>query len=60
MGISVALLLGKRCRTRIDTVLSAIAGVILLGMRGTKFAIAALEPARDPVCDARGSRVSQN
>lgn len=40
--------------------LSAIAGVILPGMRQTKFAIAALEPARDSVHDARGSRVSQN
>ena len=59
MGISMVLLLGKRCGVRTDIVLSVIAGVILPGMRGTKFAITALEPASESVCDARGSRVLQ-
>lgn len=45
MGISMALFLGKRCRARVDIELSVIAGVILPGMRGTEFAIIALEPA---------------
>lgn len=41
-------------------VLSAIAGVILPGMRVTEFAITALELARDPVRGTRGNRVLQN